>query len=74
MAQPLRVCERRPYCRKEKLASSPQIPRKRLINKSFFAISVVALILFVIKSFGSSFKRVRRQCPLFTLAGEDLNL
>ena len=29
MAQPLRVCERKPYCRKEKLASSPQIPRKR---------------------------------------------
>ena len=29
MAQPLRVCERKPYCRKEKLASSPQILRKR---------------------------------------------
>ena len=32
MAQPLRVCERKPYCRKEKLASSPQIPRKRRIS------------------------------------------
>ena len=29
MAQPLRVCERKPYCQKEKLASNPQILRKR---------------------------------------------
>ena len=28
--QPLRVCERRPYCRKEKPPSNPQILRKRL--------------------------------------------
>ena len=35
VAQPLRVCERKPYCRKEKLASNPQILRKRQIYQWF---------------------------------------
>ena len=30
VAQTLRVCERKPYCQKEKLASNPQLLRKRL--------------------------------------------